>query len=418
MILRSLLCVFGLGLPVAVSARTEDPTLEMRAEQRYRDADRWSARDRTREAATAYFEAGQLFLDAAGAPKVVLPLVRLHRRALSALRRAAVHVPEARSQLAALCAQLTSDTAGRVALPSACNLPPAPPVAPAPEFFTPPVAALPVSAPSPPTPETFPVALQVLPSRAARRGIDVQWGADPRLEHLVGGAGRWQLPRGAHTVAINAPGFERTTALLRVGPADEIHVVRLRRSVASRVRIGLGATYATLGAVLLGTGAALTVDGRRVLERSEAMLTPEVDPQEAVDYFTHAAQVRGQQVALLGAGGGAMLAVPAVATGNPKVSAVSAIVGAMTLGLGIGLHVRARQSGDQALSGDPHDVAFFAEQRRGQVAAAATLGAGAALLTGSVTALVVQLALRRRPALDVRPQFTANSGAVQLSGAF
>jgi hypothetical protein len=113
-----------------------------------------------------------------------------------------------------------------------------------------------------------------------------------------------------------------------------------------------------------------------------------------------------------------VLAVPAVATGNPKVSAVSAILGAMTLGLGVGLHVRARQRVDQAAAGDPHDVAFFAEQRRGQVAAAATVGAGAALLTGSVAALIVQLALRRRPALEVRPQFSANAGAVQLSGAF
>jgi hypothetical protein len=229
----SLSCALGLGLPAPAAARSEDHALEARAEQRYRDADRWTARDRTHEAATAYLEAGQLFLDAAGSPKVALPLARLHRRALSALRRAAVHLPAARGQLAALCAQLSADTAGRVALPSACNLPPEPPATPtpAPEFITPRAAAEPVSAPSPPPPpETFPVALQILPRQAARRGVDVQWDAGPQRERLVGSAGRWQLPRGAHAAEIHAPGFERTIVDVMVGPVNKVHDVRLRRS--------------------------------------------------------------------------------------------------------------------------------------------------------------------------------------------
>lgn len=412
----------ALAPTAAADAEMDPAATEARAVQRYREADRLKEQGHREQAAAVYWDAGQLFLAAAGPGEQGRTPGRLQRRALAALRRASVHLPAAWARLAALCEQFTGPG---LASPRACDLPPEPAAAlvPVEPPGSPPVTspaasidAVPVTA----APATFPIRLVF---RAPHRGIEVQWLAvDPSPTQIVGASETWRLPAGLHSVRVGAPGFAARTLTVMVGPESAVvREIRLRRTPDVRARIAVSAALIGVGVPLIGIGAAVAVTGKRTLAEMERMLEPSIDPRSSGDYFTYAAQVRSAQFAVLGAGAGTLLAVPGAALGGTKIATAGAMVATVAVGVGAGLLARARHDLAAAIA-EPRpsdrwlDRQFYADHRRADVAAATVLGAGVGLLVGSLTALVTKTGVQRRKrAVDV---LATHGPGIKLSGRF
>jgi hypothetical protein len=185
---------------------------------------------------------------------------------------------------------------------------------------------------------------------------------------------------------------------VELGPDTPAMVsLRLAPDRLYRARVGLAVGLGSLSVAAIATGVALTVDGGRMYGGA-GDLASETGSTRAL------AGTQRQASGLMSLGVGVGSAVAAASSwGRPRLVAFEVALGAAgTLGGAIALPLLRRRYDSDAqaqVARDPTwvpDRSFFAAHRGGELAMAAVLGAGAALLVGAATNWAVRGVLGRR----------------------
>lgn len=277
------------------------------------------------------------------------------------------------------------------------------------------------------------------PSQTAARLVTVRFGPPAAISAgiSVSFAGRhfvpertlrsaestWKLTPEQWTLRARAPGYLPTE--LALGPALPPSVdVELRRDWSRVLSVGLGVGFAAAGVALLAAGTTLTLRGARKYRGLGDELAAN-DPLSRADADAVTGAIGQQTIGygLLGAGVGAGVAAITGAIGGRRALIAEASVGvALALTGAIGLPLTVASYADVA----PADatLADADVRRRRDHAFGATLGAGLALTSAALVALIARQVLTNRagrarratvqPTLNVAP----HAGSLGIRGRF